>query len=73
MSAPKFNVFKVDLDTMTVTHIGRITSEHALHHPSGWVFVTLDGATFLRTDKDPVWRKISDERTHEIAIRSAAD
>lgn len=71
MSAPKFDCYHIDLTTMTVKHIGRIEATDALSHPDGFTFAITDGETWMRTDDEPVWRKIKDARTNEINIRTA--
>lgn len=71
MSAPKFRCYSIDLDAMTVTFVGHIEGEHALHHPHGWTFAITDGETWMRTDDEPVWRKVKDGKATEINIRTA--
>lgn len=67
MSAPKFDVYNIDLNTMQVKHVGRIEATEALHHPSGWVFVRQSDGVWLHTPDSMGWRKV-EGRSDEITI-----
>lgn len=73
MSAPKFRVRHIDFDTMVITDLGVVAGEKILHHPEGWVIVVLEDGTYMRTDRNPKWEKISDAKEKELTIRTAAD
>lgn len=73
MSAPKFRVRHIDFDTMVITDLGVVAGEKILHHPEGWVIVVLEDGTYMRTDHNPKWEKISGAKEKELTIRTAAD
>lgn len=73
MSAPKFIVSEIDLDDMSVKHIGYINDIDALKHPKGWVFVFLPDGVYMRTDQNPLWVKVNDARPKSIEFRSSTD
>lgn len=72
MAAPRFDRYHIDLDTMTVSHLGSVSAEELQKHPSGWMVVVLEDGTYMRTDLDPVWRKIKDGKETEITITTTA-
>lgn len=70
MSAQRFKVHHIDLSTMQVTYLGEMDRDAALQHPEGWVFVVTDDGTYMRTDKEPVWQKISEGKANGFTVRS---
>jgi hypothetical protein len=71
MSAPKFDVWNIQLgdpDEIKATYVGRVTHEDVLKHPSGLVIVLMDGATWIRSDKNPVWEKLDRGKKREVSI-----
>ena len=60
--------YHINLDTMTVTYLGETTLDEATKHPSGLSFITTDNGTWVRSDQEPVWRKIKDGKETEITI-----
>lgn len=73
MSAPKYDCYNVDLNTMTVSYIGRIEVSDRLKHPKGWVFVREDDGVFLHTPDSKGWRTIDGEAVELTIITHAAD
>lgn len=73
MSRPRFDHWHIDLNTMTVTYIGRTDDTEVLKHPDGWKFVVMDSETWMRSDSEPVWRKINDGKEKGFNIATTAN